>query len=142
MVNPLLKTVRIFGRIWVAHSYLASPKNNKKIDNFSNWPSIHVLTCGQWDYKLNILWKKIDECSLTLIINRHWHVFFLTCWPTNIKWRLVLLIDIVNKTLCNSLTASKYCDRKYQETTDLKLAREKMIHEILIRNITNIRLSS
>ena len=32
--NPLLKTVRICGGRWGAHSYLASPKNNKKCTTF------------------------------------------------------------------------------------------------------------
>ena len=45
IVNPLLNTVRIFGGRWGAHSYLASPKNNKKKDNFRNWPPILVLNC-------------------------------------------------------------------------------------------------
>ena len=36
---------------------------------------------------------------------------------------MLLLIDIGNLTLCNSLTDLKRYDIKYQEITDLKLAR-------------------
>ena len=45
IINPPLKTVCIFGGRWDAHSYLDSPKNNKKTDNFRNRPPILVLTC-------------------------------------------------------------------------------------------------
>ena len=45
IVNPLLKTVCIFGGIWGAHYYSASPKNNNKTDNFRNRPPILVLNC-------------------------------------------------------------------------------------------------
>ena len=43
---------------------------------------------------------------------------------------ILVLIGIENRTLYNSLTASKKIDRKYQEITDLKFVRKKMIHDI------------
>ena len=63
----------------------------------------------------------IDECSLTLIVYRYWLVFILTWWPTKSKWRIVLLIEIKKWSLWNYLTASKNCDRKYQEITESKI---------------------
>ena len=87
-VDPLLKNVCFLGGRWGVHSYLASPKYNKKTDNFWNWPPLLVLTCWKFDNKLNIVfWNIIDECSFALIVDRHWHVLFLTYWPKNSKWR-------------------------------------------------------
>ena len=54
IVNPLLKSVRIFVGQWDAHSYLVSPKNNNKTENFLNWTPILVLTCLLCDEKLNV----------------------------------------------------------------------------------------
>ena len=45
IVNTLLNTVRICGGKLGAHSYLASPKNNKETDNFGNFPPLLFLTC-------------------------------------------------------------------------------------------------
>ena len=78
IVNPLLKTVRIFGGQWDEHSYLVSPNNNKKKVTFV----IGLFSlCWHVDNAMKnwkFFGKIIDECSLTLIVCRHWHVFFIT----------------------------------------------------------------
>ena len=51
--------------------------------------------------------------------------------------RVVLLIEIENKSLCNSLTVSKSVTKEYQENTDSKFVRKTMIHDILIKKIKN-----
>ena len=80
------KTVFIFGGRWVAHLYSDSPEYNKIADKFQNQPPLLVLTCLKYDDKLNVgLEKIIDECSFALIVDSHWHVLFLTYWPTNRK---------------------------------------------------------
>ena len=74
------------------------------------WLVNNVMT--NWMFFFNI----IDECSWTLIVGRHWYVLFLTCLPTNIKWRLVRLVEIENQSLCNSLTASKIVTKKHKKS--------------------------
>ena len=90
IVNILLDTVCIFVWIWIAHSYLDLPKNNKEKDFFRN----RLLSLFWLVYNMMKTWKffgRINyECSLTYIVDRYWHVFFLTWWPTNIKWRMVM----------------------------------------------------
>ena len=44
IVNPPLKPFRIFGKQWGAHSYLDSPKNNKKKENFRHRSPILMMT--------------------------------------------------------------------------------------------------
>ena len=105
IVNPLQYTVCIFwkemgctllfGFAVILHSW------------FQNRPPLLVLTCWQCDDKLNVFGRIINECSLTLIVYRYWHVFFITWWPTNRKWGVILLTEIENRSLCKSLTASK-----------------------------------
>ena len=102
IVNPLLIKFRIFKGDGVQTLFWLH-KKNKKTDNFCNRPPILVLTCWKCDDKLKVFGKIIDECILTLIVYRHWRVFFLTWWPTYIRWRLVLLIKIENQILYHSL---------------------------------------
>ena len=61
IVNPLLKTFCFFGGIWGAHYCLASPKYNKKTNNFQNQLPLLVLTSLQWDDKLNVGFKNIID---------------------------------------------------------------------------------
>ena len=64
VINPLLKTVCVFGGWWVAHSYSASPQYNNITNNFLDRIPLLVLTCWQCDDKLNVGFQKmIDECS-------------------------------------------------------------------------------
>ena len=123
IVDPLLKNVYIFGGQWGAHSYLDSPKYNRITDNILNRPPLLVLTCWQFDAKLNVSFGKIiDECSFALVFDSHWYMLFLTYWQKNRKWMFVLLpklviiifyfptmawINIVEWTFYHSLTASK-----------------------------------
>ena len=48
------------------------------------------------------------------------------------KTQMLLLIDIGNQYLDNSLTVPKHCVIKYQEITYSKLVRRTLIHDILI----------
>ena len=106
---------------------------------YSLYELLRVLTINKTQCMLlvgingnEILIWRWNNSSGTLIVDRHWCVFFLTWLSTNIKWRLVLLIEIKNGSLCNYLTASKKCDRKYQEINDSKFVRKTMIYGILI----------
>ena len=49
-----------------------------------------------------------------------------------VQLQMFVLIEIGNQTLCNSWTALKDCNIKYQYITDLTLLRKTIIHEILI----------
>ena len=90
--NPLLKTVCVFGGKWGAHSYSDALNYNKITNNFLNQIPLLVLTCWKYDEKLNVGFENIiDVRSFALIVDSHWHVLFLTYWPTNIKWRSVML---------------------------------------------------
>ena len=92
IVNPLLKTVCVFVGKRGAQSYSDSPNDNKIPNNFRNWLLLLVLTCCQFDEKLNVGFEqKNNECSFALIVDSNLHVFFLTYWPTHIKWRLVMI---------------------------------------------------
>ena len=67
----------IFGGWWGAYYYSASPISNKKTEKIRNRPSLLVLTCWKRDDKLIFFGNIIDGCSLTSIVDIHWHVFFL-----------------------------------------------------------------
>ena len=90
IVNQLLYTLYIVEGRWGAHFYLYLPKNNKETDCFWNrlislcWLVHNVMTNWKCFGRIN------DVCSLTWIVDRHLHVYYLNWWPTNSKRRVVM----------------------------------------------------
>ena len=96
IANPLLKTVCVFGSIWVTQSYSVLPKYKKITNKFINVLPLLVRTCWKYDENLNVGFQEIiDECSFDLIVDSHCHVFFPTHWTTHIKWGSVILTKLI-----------------------------------------------
>ena len=95
-INPLLKTFCVFGGRWGAHSYSDLIWYNRINNKFRNRIPLLVLNFWQCDDKLNVGFERIiDESSFTFIVDSHWYVLFLTYWPTNIKWRSVMIQESI-----------------------------------------------
>ena len=58
-----------------------------------------------------------DDCIWTWIVDRHKYVLCLTWWPNNSKQRVFICFQISIQKVWNTLTASKYCEWKYKDST-------------------------
>ena len=59
IVNPILKTVFVIGGQCGAQYYLYSPMYEKMTNKIQNWLPLLVLTCWQYDGKLNFSLEKL-----------------------------------------------------------------------------------
>ena len=132
IVNPLLKTVFVFGVQWGAQSYSDLPNYNTIKNNFRHCIPLLVMTCWKCGGKLNVGFERIIYgCSFDLIVDSHWCVLFIICWPKHINWILVMLpnsIILILFFLMLFLIKIRHC-YLYISLADSKIVREIMIND-------------
>ena len=107
-------------------------KTRKQITFFIDLPSLcwlvdNVMT--NWNSLVQVNWW----VYLTLIVYRHWHVFFPIWWPTNTKLKFVLC---ENRSVWNFWLPQKLW-QKMPKTTDSKFMINNDTWHLNIKHIKN-----